>query len=202
MRKDAFRRLSPAQQKEVMQAAMRYYLEKPLDQVTVRDLAAHLKINVATFYRWFDEKNDLCIEIAKDICIRTSPENPSQVFDEFASSEDINDDDRLFMKKILASSDEIRQRVFFEVHVEVYLPLVKQHLQMARLDSRLRDNVTDEFVAYLYVTMEYNLQRFKEKQGIKDADLYIKLKDYMLHSLLPYGIMKSGEPKKDNSPAD
>lgn len=175
---------------------MTYYLEKPYDEITVRDLAACLKINVATFYRWFDEKSDLCIEIAREICIKSSPETASQVFDEFAPTEDVTEEEVLFMKTILASSEEIRQRVFFEVHVDLYLPLVKQHLQMSRLDSRLRDNVSDEFVAYLYVTMEYNLQRFKHRQGIKDPALYTKLKDYMLHSLLPYGIMKSDEAKR------
>jgi hypothetical protein len=44
--------------------------------------------------------------------------------------------------------------------------------------------------------MEYNLQRFKQRQGIKDMDLYVKLKDYMLHSLLPHGIMKSDDTQE------
>ena len=196
MPKDAFKRLPPERQKQILDAAMLYYLEKPYDEITIRDLIAYLKINVATFYRWFDEKSDLCTEIARNICIKGSPESASQVFDEFASSDDITDEERLFMKTILSSSEELRQRVFFEVHIDLYLPLVKQHLQMARLDSRLRDNVSDEFVAYLYVTMEYTLQRFKLRQGIKDPALYTKLKDYMLHSLLPYGIMKSDDTQQ------
>ncbi|HOO52164.1 MAG TPA: TetR/AcrR family transcriptional regulator [Alphaproteobacteria bacterium] len=196
MPKDAFKRLPPEHRKQILDTAMLYYLEKPYDEITIRDLAAYLKINVATFYRWFDEKSDICIEIARGICTKGSPETASQVFDEFASSEDITDEENQFMKTILASSEELRQRVFFEVHVDLYLPLVKQHLQMARLDSRLRDNVSDEFVAYLYVTMEYTLQRFKHRQGIKDPALYTKLKDYMLHSLLPYGIMKSDDTKR------
>ena len=98
------------------------------------------------------------------------------------------------MTRIVFCNDELRQRVFFDVDVDVYLPMVKQYLQLERLDGRLRDNVTDEFVAYLYVTMEYNLLRFMEYEGIRDMQLYVKLKDYLLHSLLPHGIMKEKQP--------
>lgn len=51
----------------------------------------------------------------------------------------------------------------------------------------LADNVIDDLIAYLYVTLEYNLLRYLRRNGGFDEILFIKLKDYLLHSLLPHG---------------
>lgn len=194
MVKEAFKRLPIERRTAVMDSAMALYLEKPNDEITIRVLAAHLGINMATFYRWFDDKYDLCIEIARFICVKAAPTEPRHIFDEFDTSDVVTKREAEYMTRIVFCNDELRQRVFFDVDVDVYLPMVKQYLQLERLDGRLRDNVTDEFVAYLYVTMEYNLLRFMEYEGIRDMQLYVKLKDYLLHSLLPHGIMKEKQP--------
>ena len=63
MVKEAFQRLSPERQEELLYKGMMLYLKNPYDQVTVRMLAAAMEINMATFYRYFDEKEDLSLLI-------------------------------------------------------------------------------------------------------------------------------------------
>ena len=67
MVKEAFQRLSPERQEELLYKGMMLYLKNPYDQVTVRMLAAAMEINMATFYRYFDEKEDLSLLILRRI---------------------------------------------------------------------------------------------------------------------------------------
>ena len=121
MVKDAFKRLPIERRTAVMDSAMALYLEKPNDEITIRVLAAHLGINMATFYRWFDDKYDLCIEIARFICVKAAPTEPRHIFDEFDTSDVVTKREAEYMTRIVFCNDELRQRVFFDVDVDVVL---------------------------------------------------------------------------------
>ena len=99
MVKDAFKRLPIERRTAVMDSAMALYLEKPNDEITIRVLAAHLGINMATFYRWFDDKYDLCIEIARFICVKAAPTEPRHIFDEFDTSDVVTKREAEYMEQ-------------------------------------------------------------------------------------------------------
>ena len=55
---------------------------------------------MATFYRWFDDKYDLCLEIARFICIKAAPTEPRHIFDEFDTADVITRREGEYMWKI------------------------------------------------------------------------------------------------------
>lgn len=196
MVKDAFERL-PAQRREsILQSGMQLYLSMPYEQITIRVLVKTLGINMATFYRYFSEKDDLCLLILRHIMEKFASLVNTAVFDAFAPSP-LTQQENDFLNLIHTWPEALLQRVYFEANREVSMPLVQRQLQLARLDHRLRDDVVDDFVAYLYVTLEYTLMRYLQQGGGYDEKLFVRLKDYMLHSLLPHGILckpQDGEP--------
>lgn len=201
MVKEAFQRLSPERQEELLYKGMMLYLKNPYDQVTVRMLAAAMEINMATFYRYFDEKEDLSLLILRRIQRKYVQAAPHRLFEEFPEVE-LSAEEQAYINRLITWPDDALQRAYFEGAVECNMPVIVRQLQMERLDGRLRDNVIDDLIAYLYVTLEYNLLRYLRRNGGFDEILFIKLKDYLLHSLLPHGIFKmSAEAGKDEEDA-
>ena len=177
MVKEAFQRLSPERQEELLYKGMMLYLKNPYDQVTVRMLAAAMEINMATFYRYFDEKEDLSLLILRRIQRKYVQAAPHRLFEEFPEVE-LSAEEQVYINRLLTWPDDALQRAYFEGAVECNMPVIVRQLQMERLDGRLRDNVIDDLIAYLYVTLEYNLL------------------------LLPHGIFKmSAEAGKDEENA-
>ena len=92
---------------------------------------------------------------------------------------ELSAEEQAYINRLITWPDDALQRAYFEGAVECNMPVIVRQLQMERLDGRLRDNVIDDLIAYLYVTMEYNLLRYLRRNGGFDETLFIKLKDYL-----------------------
>ena len=57
--KSAFERLSLERKKKLIDTAMDLYFEMPFEEITIRILVDRLGINMNTFYRYFETKDDL-----------------------------------------------------------------------------------------------------------------------------------------------
>lgn len=195
MIKDAFRRLTEERQHELIERGRDVYLRLPYERVTVRALTDALEINTATFYRYFDEKEDLSMLIFRRIVEHNAYTERGDVFDKFDDSA-VTKKEVAFLNTIPHWTDAAQRKIYFEMNTEMFMPKMKRALQIRRLDGDLREDVIDDFVAYLYCTMEYNLIRYLQAGGGYDEQLFCKLKEYMLHVLLPRGIFKQNQEKQ------
>lgn len=195
MWKKAFTKLPEERKQEIMNLASALYVEYPFEEVTIRRITESLGINVATFYRYFDEKEDLAIYIYRNIYSRFVQEDVN-IFTDKIPMEKLNEAERSFIIAAKNWPEYMHRRMIFEVSCEFALPLVKASLQKERMRGHLRRNVPDDFAAYMYVTAEYNLYCYCRQREITDSDLIQELSDYMDRCLFMEGIFlpeKSGE---------
>ena len=196
MIKKAFERLDSTRKRQIINKGLELYNEYSFEDVTIRMIAEKLEINMATFYRYFSEKEDLALTIYKDIVSRYLKPDVN-IFRGRCDSSGMSPQEMLFLKNVYDWPDYMYRKLIFEQELEYSLPLVRQSLQKERLDGNLRNNVVEDFAAYMYCTAEYNLWCYCKANHITDEATIEKLGEYMDKSLFIEGIMRPQQERTE-----
>ncbi|PHQ53225.1 hypothetical protein BLA24_02610 [Streptomyces cinnamoneus] len=116
--------------KEVQRQALKLYLEKGFEAVTVEQIAAAAEISTATFYRYFRDKKDVLFNdeydpFFEEAFARRPADEPladvvCKVFNELASQLLDADRDALLLRhRLLTSVPELRQRLYQEASANI-----------------------------------------------------------------------------------
>ena len=194
--KSAFERLRPERKKKLIDTAMDLYFEMSFEEITIRVLVDRLGINMNTFYRYFETKDDLFLYIFKGIMEKAMKNiDPAKILDEFQymPGEVLDNREERFPEKLPA---RVLHRVYFELQTELRA-LYKEALLLKQKAGLIRKEADLDLLAYMYVTTEYNLSMYwKEKRpgqtvvdshGNVDPEWY-KIKEYFYYDFFRYGI--------------
>lgn len=194
--KPAFERLSPERKKQLIDTAMDLYFEMPFEEITIRILVDRLGINMNTFYRYFETKDDLFLYIFKGIMEKAMQKlDTAKILDgfQYMPGEVLDNREERFPEKL---PDRVLHRVYFELQGEMQ-KMYKEALLFKQKAGLIRKDADLDLLAYMYVTTEYNLFLYwKEKrpgQAVVDAQgnvdpQWYQMKKYFFFDFFRYGI--------------
>jgi hypothetical protein len=74
----------------------------------------------------------------------------------------------------------------------------KTALRKLRLDGKLRGDVDEDLISFMYATTMFNMILFYREYGIRDEDMQSKLKEYFYSNFFRHGLLKDGaEPEEE-----
>ena len=188
--KAAFFRLSPDRQEALLSIIMQTYLDYSYENVTVRLLCEKMGINLATFYRYFESRDEMLLYIID----RLNRRQPYLVdgFPEFnAGHPDYYND--LEFAFILREADfplSVLHDMLFTLN-ERMQDQYRQILTNEKARGHLRADIDIDLIAYMYATSGYNLLRYCREHNLNQQE-YVKRKVYLFYSFFYYGILAPG----------
>lgn len=193
--KAAFLRLSEEKKKELIEKAKDIYLSYSYEEITARMLLSAMGINSATFYRYFESKDDLYIYIYSSIC-----ESIESKFDQSTLHSRItqfinlkcylnNDRDKKFFNLFYSLPENIIYRIYFDN--DDFRNIYRQILNTEKEEGLLKENVDIEFLSWYLLTIQYNAfiyyRRSHETYNDEDFQEFI---NYVLFDLVKNGYYK------------
>lgn len=196
MIKKAFKNLTEERRQEIIKGTMELYTENDFEDITMRMIQDKLQINSATFYRYFEEKDDLYLYVYCLIEEKSIKNEDAMLF----SFQDYEGNIDELEEKFLVASNEIPERVmqklvFNELKDSIF-DMYKREIRKQRYEGKLRADVDEDLIAYMYTTLGYNLNMYFRDMNIKDQEVRIKMKEYLFYSFFQNGIFKE-EEKED-----
>ncbi|MCD8103669.1 MAG: TetR/AcrR family transcriptional regulator [Lachnospiraceae bacterium] len=198
--KPAFERLAPERRKKLLDTAILLYLEQPYDQITIRMLVDRLQINMNTFYRYFESKDDLFLYIYRSIVFRLLPfYDADRLLEGFQElPEGVLSEIEERFAGLASIPDDLMHRMYFEVKEELEA-VYRKALEQKKERGLLWEDVDIDLLACMYVTTGYNLLMYwKEKthgrpisdpQGNVDPE-WKRMKEYFYYHFFNYGILR------------
>ncbi|MDR1272118.1 MAG: TetR/AcrR family transcriptional regulator [Clostridiales Family XIII bacterium] len=195
MPKKAFDNLSEENRQEMMDKAMQLYVDHPFEDITLKMILDTLSLHPTTFYRYFENKDELYYTALYRVVqkrgeyLKTHDE--SDVLNLFyfeEGTEPLNELEVQFTKTILSLPDEILLHLYLKSFMNETFLKVKDELRHMRYDSKLRPDVDDDLISFIFSTVQFNLVLFFREFGIKDEDLMVKQQKY-LRSFFRHGLM-------------
>lgn len=190
--KGAFLRLTSARQEALLEIVMQTYLEQDYDAVTVRLLCKRMGINSATFYRYFDSRDDLLLYAIDRLDARVP--RPTDSFPPF-DAENPDYYSELEYQFLVRSADfplNVIHDMFFRIgnrNQEQYEGI----LQNEQNRGHLRSGADISLIAYFYATTGYNLLRYCREHQLSQEE-YIKRKIYLYYDFFFHGILNPDAP--------
>lgn len=192
--KKAFERLSDERKTKLIETAKDLYLTLPYDQVTTRLLNEKLKINPATFYRYFDSKDDLFIYIYTKI-IRDSnmTDDTASVLDKLPPETDyMSEKDYEFIKLAFTIPEPVLYKLYFEEdYLNDCLEFNRKTLLKERSEGYTKDNIDIDYLAWhMCQSQYYALLYYRNTNQVFDRESFDKLMNYVRIDLPRHGYYK------------
>ena len=206
--KPAFFRLSVEKRSHLLKTAMTLYRDYPYEDISARLLCQELQLNSATFYRYFDTRDDLLTYMVVELTKREM----KWIFDQMQERDGkdaegityfpdfqpdhlpcFSDLEYEFALSINRMPDHVQHDLIFAT-ADAVMAYYTDILKKERQEGRLRPEVDIELIAYMYATTGYNLLRYCNERGLSNEE-YLKKKVYLYYDFFYRGILN--EPAQD-----
>lgn len=201
--KDAYLRLKEDVRQEIEKRAIALYANLPYHEVTARLICETLKINSATLYRWFDSKDDLYVYLMEKLYNKSAvPDDMVWDLDDYLIKE-INQDEAYTEdeKQCLLGWAKLPEAVMIKLIFEGAFSdekLIRNNLMRMQQNGMIRRSIDVDLTAYIYNTINYNIQRYINERGIEGMDEAGRIHHYVYYELLRLGIKGQYAENKDN----
>lgn len=206
MPKKAFLNLSPEKKETLYQQAMQLYVDHPYEEVTLQMLLSALSLNPASFYRYFEDKDELYLHIQAQLNAKIQAylgaqgiSAESDIFTFYEGWQPLSPLEIQFTKLMFSVPDEVCLRSVLEVFKDGVFTKYKTALRNMRYEDQLRDDVDEDLIAFMYATTSFNLHLYFKENNITDYELQMKIKKYFYTRFFRHGIIKSGEEETESA---
>ncbi|MFF2154812.1 TetR/AcrR family transcriptional regulator [Paenibacillus chitinolyticus] len=202
MPKNSFFRLDEARREEISNSAMHLFVDNLYEDITMKMVLDCLSMHPGTFYRYFEDKDDLYCLLIRNVTQKRAAyfnsSNEDSLFQFFLNglfgnvngivTEPLNELEIKLTKTFLYIPENILLKVFLNVLKGESSPLIKGILRRMRVDGYLRPDIDDDLISFMFESMQFNLVMFFREFDIKDSKLQHKISkyfaDFMGHGLL------------------
>jgi len=202
MPKNSFFRLDEARREEISNSAMHLFVDNLYEDITMKMVLDCLSMHPGTFYRYFEDKDDLyCLlirNVTKKRAAYFNSSNDDSLYQFFLTglldnvkgnvTEPLNELEIKLTKTLLYIPENILLKVYLNVLKGESSPLIKDILRRMRVDGYLRPDIDDDLISFMFESMQFNLVMFFREFDIKDSKLQHKISkyfaDFMGHGLL------------------
>lgn len=187
MPKKTFYNLSEDKKTRIIDAAYSEFIEKPYKKVNIRSLSARAQINVASFYQYFDDKEDLYLHLACMINDKIQARYEGKFEYLFLGEYRLNNEELLTEREVAFGEtwyqvpEEVYRKFYFGDYSHNIKEYYRQEIMKMKAKGLIRDDVDLEFALHIYITTmfsillyfrEHNITDFHEKQKIKEQFFY------------------------------
>lgn len=183
----------PDEKKEgIILKAKNLFIENTYEEVTTNLILEYLDLSQATFYRYFQDKEDLFLTMLEDLV------DYSDLSDDFIYHPVENEsglDHRLLYTLRNAPESTLRKLYFGKYKDQTKAVFLKELLKL-KYDGVLREDIDVDLIAYMYGTTMYNLQMYFQETGLntlEDVELCSKIINNFYHTFFRYGLLKADE---------
>ena len=184
--------LSSEKKTAILASAKVLFSEHAYDDVTMELLTETLDLPIATFYRYFKDKEDLFITLLNSFLDYGSLSedfirNPKTTTDKNALI------DKRLIHTLRNAPESLLKKLYFGEYKTTTKSVFLKELLKLKYEGVLREDIDIDLIAYLYATSMYNLQLyFKEMNltSLEDMELCTKMIATFYHSFFRYGLIK------------
>jgi len=193
MPKKAYDSLPEEKRAEMLEKAMALYCSHPFSDITLNMILDALAMHPATFYRYFDDKNELYVTALRAITAKRAEylkkgNGRLSFFRYEEGTQPLSDLEVCFSRTAMNLPEEVLMQLYLRTFREESFTAVKDELRRMRYDGKLRSDVDEDLIAYIYATVQFNLQLFFRDFGITDEDIMVKQQRYLV-SFFRHGLM-------------
>lgn len=199
MAQQAFLNLDKEKQDELMNKAMRLFVDHKYEEITIKQLLEALSLYPATFYRYFKDKDDLyhhllvsLAEKRKAFLEKDGQEYVFELTDYDNTAEPLSELELKFAKTVMHLPVDVLLHLYLDLFKDESIAVFKNSLRKLRYDGKLRPDIDDDLISYIYATVQFNLILFYRESGIEDEDLQAKIRKYFDQFFL-HGLVKDSE---------
>lgn len=200
MPKSTFFNLPEEKQGHIISVGYELFINKPYEEVTIRDIVDMADIPIGSFYRYFEDKDDLYIYMLDQVenkiyksLLEKNLETSSMV---------IGNTSKELLREVLTeeefkfdqSFNDVPESLLVKYYYHKFNKNIKEEYRKNLLSLKekglLKEEIDFDFILHMYKTSMLNLIMYYREKGITSFEEREKIKKYFYEEMFLNGISK------------
>ena len=197
MPKPTFFNLPSEKKEKITLAAYEIFTKEDYDKVSIRSITSKAEISIGSFYKYFDDKDDLYLYLMSNIekKIYNKEKEKTGYFlinndvipiEEICTQEEID-----FNRTWYRAPIEVMMKFYFGKYSKELNSNIMDELIELKNSGKLRDNVDIDFIFHVYATSMFNVLIYFRENNITDENEKLKIKMNFYTELFLHGVLKT-----------
>lgn len=196
MPKQTFFNLSEEKRNRIISATYSEFIEKSYEKVNIRSISSRSEINVASFYQYFTDKEDLYLYLLTEIAAKISAKGYERYGTLFLLEDELDLTSICTEEEIKYEATwykvpiTVMRKFYFGDYNKALKSIYRKELDELKSNDKLSEDMDEELILHMIVTGMFNLQVFFKDNDIIDKEKRKELTHQFYNHLLPYGFLK------------
>jgi len=197
MPKQTFLNLSEEKKNRIVDKCYDLFIDLPYEEITIREIVKRLGISIGSFYKYFEDKEDLYLYLMVKIEKKYLQKQHEKYGQTFLNEETLplryacTPKEEAFNKTWYSVSSEVHHRFYFGPYADELHSWLHAELVDMQIKGLLRKELDLKLVYFMYMTSMFNLQIYFKKENIESDEDKLRIKDEYFRDILFYGIMEN-----------
>lgn len=196
MSSETFQHLKPNKKQHFKQSVYRLFASTPYEDIGIRDITRAAGIALGSFYRYFNDKDEMYLELFQEIEQKLFDDNMSDLdsswvskprsrYDKVLSEEEIR-----FGESFYTVPDTVLYKYYFNGYMDRIYEAYEGIFADLEAQGALKEGVDRHFALFYFKTAFFNFIMFLKRQGITDPEEIFKRKRLIYEQVVLPAIIK------------
>lgn len=197
MPKQTFFNLPYDKKEKITLAAYEIFTNEEYEKVSIRSITGKAEISIGSFYKYFDDKDDLYLYLLSNIEKKIYAKEKEKTgyflmnsevipIEEICTPEEIE-----FNRTWYRAPIEVMMKFYFGKYSKELNSNVMDELVELKNSGKLKDSVDIDFIFHIYATSMFNILIYFRDNNITDVNEKLKMKINYYTELFLKGILKT-----------
>ncbi len=198
MPKQTFFNLPDGKKQRIIEATYDEFIEKPYEKVNIRNITGRAEINIASFYQYFIDKDDLYLYLLTEIATKINEKGREVYGSFFFIQSELDLEGFCTQKEIEFEATwykvpvDVMRKFYFGAYNRRIKELYRSEVMELKAKGVLSDSLDLDLILYMVITAMFNLQMYFRDHEITDRQEKVRITHQFYNDFLPNGILKTG----------
>ncbi|MEA4811477.1 MAG: TetR/AcrR family transcriptional regulator [Anaerolineaceae bacterium] len=202
MAKQTFLNLKPEKQKRFKSAVYQLFASRGYEEIGIRDITDAAGIALGGFYRYFDDKDEMYLDLFAEIETRLVEQDIFSLEEDnyLREIQDVKDAQKILTLEEMAFGEtfyRLPETVLYKYYFQGYAERIyKGYLDFfTRLEKRgsLKEGIDHPFAFYYFITSFFNFICFLRRNNMNTNETVFRLKNHFIRETVMPGLIKPEE---------
>ena len=195
MPKNTFTNLPDEKKQYIIDTCYDLFINIPYEKITIRDIVKETGISIGSFYKYFEDKEDLYLYLMLNIEKKYTAKQREFYGPHFLMQEPLKIENAYTPKEVAFNRTwykvpvEVHQHFYFGPYADEMNCHLMEEIQQLQGEGVIRADIDLDFFYFMYSTTLFNMQMYFRNNGIEDDHEKLKIKNAFLRDIFLNGVL-------------
>lgn len=192
MPKSTYLHLSEQRKQDIKERIMDLFIKNPYESVNIRDIAAHAGFSIGSFYKYFEDKDEMYLHFLTEVESKISYSYQKSTLPKFIQyafypefKQELNEKEYLFDQTWTNAPISVYYKFYFEGYCRKTLQFIVEDLKKLESENKLKPGLDIDTCMFIISSSLFSLWIYLKQNNLsQDLHHYLPYRTYLFKEIV------------------